>query len=65
MFVGKQVILGWLNSALQLRLERIEDVSAGLGTGSGSVTNRRRVTGQGSAGQQQRAGLSLLHLIVT
>ena len=27
MFVGKQVILGWLNSALQLRLEKIEDVS--------------------------------------
>jgi hypothetical protein len=29
MFVGKQTILGWLNSALQLRLEKIEDVSGG------------------------------------
>lgn len=27
MFVGKQIILGWLNNALQLRMERIEDVS--------------------------------------
>ena len=26
-FVGKGVILSWLNNALQLRLERIEDVS--------------------------------------
>ena len=28
MFVGKQLLLSWLNSALQLRLEKIEDVSA-------------------------------------
>lgn len=29
-FVGKSVLLGWLNNALQLRLERVEDVSARL-----------------------------------
>ena len=27
MFVGKSVLLNWLNSALQLRLEKVEDVS--------------------------------------
>jgi hypothetical protein len=27
MFVGKSVLLGWLNSTLQLKLEKIEDVS--------------------------------------
>ena len=35
MFTGKAGILGWLNSALQLRLERIEDVS---GSGGGGVS---------------------------
>ena len=28
MFIGKSAILGWLNSTLQLKLEKVEDVSS-------------------------------------
>ena len=38
-FVGKGVILAWLNSTLQLRLERIEDVSHGGGGGRGRAAD--------------------------
>ena len=27
MFIGKSALLGWLNNTLQLKLEKIEDVS--------------------------------------
>lgn len=28
MFIGKSALLGWLNSTLQLKLEKVEEVSS-------------------------------------
>jgi hypothetical protein len=32
MFMGKSALLGWLNSTLMLKLEKIEDVSVSIST---------------------------------
>lgn len=43
-FVGKQVLLQWLNTALQLKLEKVEDVS-GRGSTVGSCKLRQPHSG--------------------